>query len=512
MRLADALADRGQRCIDVQLRSEEGQIPSSMATPARLPGAIPISGVLCSITISQRTNRHVGRYGLVGGKHDSSLRTRRICQRTRNSFAPACSVCFMGCGKTGWNSSLAVCRSSRKMASPPMRPESVSPHISQFWGLGRVVSAEYPGLRCRLIDVDDFNTSMSSLVDLILTDSHENQIALRSGQLNVPRLVSTKTAPPPGEFSVDSDACYLITGGLGMLGRQAARWLRAAVREGCDHAVAAGANRFDSRHHFRDRAAGMPRPCAAGRHQPARGRHEIVQPTSRQELPPLKGVIHAGGVLDDGLMAEQTWSRFESVLAPKQTGSLLLHEMTAEMPLDFFILYSSAASVLGSPGQGNYATANAFLDGLAQQRVAAGIAGLEHQLGTVDRRHGGQRNRRSKSRAARPDAADVRRVASGDGTTDCQRGRAGNRSGCGLAANASATVRVRLARAGPRRAGCLATSGGDSVLVETLRAADDAERTQLMTTHVQNELQQILSLDRSHPNSKLRWPNWDSIR
>ena len=84
-------------------------------------------------------------------------------------------------------------------------------------------------------------------------------------------------------------------------------------------------------------------------------------------------MIHAAGVLDDGLIGDQTWERFESVLAPKVIGATLLHEYTRTLPLDFFILYSSAASVLGSPGQSNYATANAYLDGLAWQRRAMGL-------------------------------------------------------------------------------------------------------------------------------------------
>ena len=84
-------------------------------------------------------------------------------------------------------------------------------------------------------------------------------------------------------------------------------------------------------------------------------------------------MIHAAGVLDDGLIGEQTWERFEKVLAPKVIGAKLLHEFTRSLELDFFVLYSSAASVLGSPGQSNYATANAFLDGLAWQRRSLGL-------------------------------------------------------------------------------------------------------------------------------------------
>src|SRR5690606_14015398 len=79
-----------------------------------------------------------------------------------------------------------------------------------------------------------------------------------------------------------------------------------------------------------------------------------------QAMPPLRGVIHTAGVLDDGVLAAQSWSRFATVMYPKVAGVWNLHTLTQEMPLDFFILFSGAAALLGSAGQGNYASANAF--------------------------------------------------------------------------------------------------------------------------------------------------------
>src|SRR6202034_1839439 len=75
----------------------------------------------------------------------------------------------------------------------------------------------------------------------------------------------------------------------------------------------------------------------------------------RATMPPLRGVIHSAGVLDDGVLLQQNWDRFAAVFAPKVQGSLLLHQLTASDPLDFFVLYSSIAAVFGSPGQGNHA-------------------------------------------------------------------------------------------------------------------------------------------------------------
>src|SRR5262249_32324326 len=93
-------------------------------------------------------------------------------------------------------------------------------------------------------------------------------------------------------------------------------------------------------------------------------------------MPPLRGIVHAAGVLDDGVLLKQSWGRFERVLAPKLLGAWNLHTQTRGLPLDFFVLFSSLASVLGSPGQGNYAAGNAFLDALAHHRQSQGLPAL----------------------------------------------------------------------------------------------------------------------------------------
>ena len=85
-------------------------------------------------------------------------------------------------------------------------------------------------------------------------------------------------------------------------------------------------------------------------------------------MPPLRGIFHLAGVLDDGVLREQTRERFDRVMAAKVLGAWHLHELTRDLPLDLFVLFSSAAALLGSPGQGNYAAANAFLDALAHHR------------------------------------------------------------------------------------------------------------------------------------------------
>ncbi|MGK7875122.1 MAG: SDR family NAD(P)-dependent oxidoreductase [Xenococcaceae cyanobacterium] len=108
---------------------------------------------------------------------------------------------------------------------------------------------------------------------------------------------------------------------------------------------------------------------------------EQIGKVIREIKQPLRGIIHAAGVLDDGLLQQLSWKQFTKVMAPKVKGACNLHNLTLEYPLDFFIAFSSAASLLGSPGQGNHAAANAFLDALASERRAKGLPGLSINWG-----------------------------------------------------------------------------------------------------------------------------------
>ncbi|EAU62087.1 beta-ketoacyl reductase, partial [Stigmatella aurantiaca] len=116
---------------------------------------------------------------------------------------------------------------------------------------------------------------------------------------------------------------------------------------------------------------------------------DVAQPAEAERLlreaetpnAPLRGVFHLAGILDDGLVTQQDTARFRRVMAPKIDGAWHLHRLTRERPLDFFVLYSSIASLLGSPGQTSYAAANSFLDALAAHRRATGLPGLSLSWG-----------------------------------------------------------------------------------------------------------------------------------
>ena len=167
--------------------------------------------------------------------------------------------------------------------------------------------------------------------------------------------------------AVRSGGTYLITGGTGALGRQVARSL---IERGARHLL------LLSRNAAPDGAAveGSASAQVVVRKCDVADRHELekVLAETAREMPPLAGVVHAAGVLDDALLERQTRQRFGRVMTPK-TAAWNLHLLTRSQHLDFFVLFSSVAPLLGSPGQANYAAANSFLDALAHYRRSLGL-------------------------------------------------------------------------------------------------------------------------------------------
>jgi acyl transferase domain-containing protein/long-subunit acyl-CoA synthetase (AMP-forming)/surfactin synthase thioesterase subunit/NAD(P)-dependent dehydrogenase (short-subunit alcohol dehydrogenase family) len=171
----------------------------------------------------------------------------------------------------------------------------------------------------------------------------------------------------------DSDGSYLITGGFGALGLQAAHWLAA---NGAKHICLVGRKKPTEWPKLKNAQV----ECIALDIQNKEALFTLIHRFGK-ELPSLKGVIHAAGVLDDGLIQEQTMERFQKTFGPKALGALYLHEATQNLNLDFFILFSSIASLIGSPGQLNYAAANSYLDALAMVRKQKGLPALSIQWG-----------------------------------------------------------------------------------------------------------------------------------
>jgi acyl transferase domain-containing protein/acyl carrier protein len=221
-------------------------------------------------------------------------------------------------------------------------------------------------LYARLIDLDPQGGELESEATLLartLEDTDETQFALRRGRRLLTRL-RRGSLEATRSLTIDAQASYLVTGGFGALGVENAREL---VRQGARHIVLVG----------RDIRKGEGHPLLAELHAAGARTYHLQADVGDQasfeprlaellrDLPPLKGVVHAAGALSDGVIAQQSWERYLKVFSPKVAGALHLYRAVRAQPLDFFILYSSAASLLGNPGQANYAAANSFMDSFA---------------------------------------------------------------------------------------------------------------------------------------------------
>ncbi|NBD13836.1 SDR family NAD(P)-dependent oxidoreductase [Corallococcus silvisoli] len=255
----------------------------------------------------------------------------------------------------------------------------VEPAQASVWGLGRVLALEHPELRCVRFDLGPTRTreDLTALALALVEPDEEEEFALREGMRYVARL--SPVAPAAGARTVElrPEAGYLVTGGLGALGLHVARWL---VERGARHLALVGRRASSP---TAEQRQGLDALEAAGA-TVLLLEADLSRPDAVQDLftrladsfPPLRGVVHAAGINDDGVLLQLPWERFERALAPKVMGSWLLHAATRSMPLDFFACFSSAAALLGSAGQGNYAAANAFLDGLVAYRHSLGLPGL----------------------------------------------------------------------------------------------------------------------------------------
>ncbi|WP_437873438.1 SDR family NAD(P)-dependent oxidoreductase [Sorangium sp. So ce363] len=250
--------------------------------------------------------------------------------------------------------------------------DAVEVATSPLWGLGRTVMQEQPELGCALIDLAPGAESIECLVRELLESDGENQVAWRAGRRYKARLVRAAALAGDPSPPLPSAGTVLVTGGLGALGLQVGRWLAA---QGVAHLVLTGRRGLETPGAVEAvaelEALGARVTVAAADVADREGLRAVVEAIP-SELP-LRGVVHAAVVLDDGTLGEQSAERFARVLSPKVAGAWHLHELTAEHELAFFVLFSSAAGLLGSAGQSNYAAANSFLDALAAHRRAKGL-------------------------------------------------------------------------------------------------------------------------------------------
>ncbi|KPI05027.1 6-deoxyerythronolide-B synthase, partial [Actinobacteria bacterium OK074] len=248
-----------------------------------------------------------------------------------------------------------------------------APVQAQAWGLGRIVALEYPQRFGGLVDLprELDERAMARLVTALSGADDEDQLAVRGSGLFARRLVRA-TLPEPAPADWQLRGTVLVTGGTGGVGAQAARRLAA---DGAEHLLLVSRSGPDApgaeqlQHDISQLGA---RVTLAACDVADRDQLAALLAAIPAELP-LTAVVHAAGVLDDGVLDGLTPERAETVLRPKTAAALHLHELTRDLELDAFVLFSSLAGTLGGPGQGSYAAANAFLDALARQRHADGL-------------------------------------------------------------------------------------------------------------------------------------------
>ncbi|NEP79534.1 MAG: SDR family NAD(P)-dependent oxidoreductase [Okeania sp. SIO3B3] len=263
---------------------------------------------------------------------------------------------------------------------------NAQPQQVLLWGLSKVITLEYPGLDCCCLDLDQsaeeqetFKSLLQEIANHQASTTGEHQVRYRQGERQVARLTQPRLDTDT-KLAIQTEASYLITGGLGALGLEVAQFL---VQQGVKSIALIGRNSPSetAKESIQElEAAGTQVSVFLGDVSVEKDMVDIFQKI-QTSLPPLKGVIHAAGVIDDGFIQQITWEQFTKVTAPKVAGTWNLHKLTKDIPLDFFVCFSSLASVLGSPGQSNYAAANAFMDAVAQYRQNLGLPGLSINWG-----------------------------------------------------------------------------------------------------------------------------------
>ena len=273
-----------------------------------------------------------------------------------------------------------ITRGAQQFGNEPLTPKSI---ISQgLWGFGKVIAAEHPEYYGGIIDLSESEIAsepafiLGTITNPVINKNRDDYFAHREQGFYVPRLRSTEITKQ--SLKINPQGSYLITGGLGSLGLQVAQWL---ANKGAKNLVLVSRS--------------QPKPSALQSIERLRNQDitvEIVTTdiSDRNEVKSLfinhniKGIVHSAGVLADGLLQNQTWDKFQQVLTPKVVGAWNLHLATEHLNLDFFVLFSSVAALLGSPGQSNYAVANASLDAIAQYRCSLGLPALSINWGAWD--------------------------------------------------------------------------------------------------------------------------------
>ncbi len=249
--------------------------------------------------------------------------------------------------------------------------EGGDPTVGALKGLVRVLAYEHPDLKATLVDLDDSGDARAALVAELEASGNDDVVAFRDGQRYAERLARVPLGEPTREESVRGDGAYVITGGMGGLGLVMARWL---IDAGAGRIVLNGRSELTPEQQSElDALSDTTAVAYVAGDISAPGVAQQLVTAAESTGQTLRGVLHSAAVIDDALIVALGRDSLERVWAPKVSGALALHTATTGRDLDFWIVFSSVASLLGSPGQGAYAAANAWVDALVAWRRAAGL-------------------------------------------------------------------------------------------------------------------------------------------
>lgn len=362
--LADALTAQGAHCRTAEL-PRRPEIGAELRALAPSPDASAADNVVLVI----------GRQPDGTPARDALCRTTRLCAALRNAArlpAPPRVWITVPCG-----------------AEPALNAAGVR-------GVIRTAAYEHPELAVSLL-ASTPDTPVDDIVsELLADDTTARETVLDSGQRLLARLAPASPDPvdefpEPNSCLVRADGSYLVTGAFGGLGLFTLDWL---ARRGAGHIVAIG--RSAPGRHAEEvlaaaRANGVRITVLLGDiGERTTARQAVTAATQEDGGLPLRGVLHAAGVVEDATLDTLTSDLLTRVWHGKAEGAWHLHHATTGQPLDFWCVYSSAAALLGSPGQTAYAAANAFLDDLVAWRAARGLPATSIQWGAWARAGRGQ--------------------------------------------------------------------------------------------------------------------------
>ncbi len=281
-------------------------------------------------------------------------------------------------------------------AVPVDSSRPANPIQATAWGFGRALSLEHANLWGGLVDIEDtpILDAAESLVRELLEPDRERELAFAGGERYVARVRRAQPKPRAHAVSWTPDATYLISGGMGGLGLAVARWM---VKQGARHLLLIGRTPLPSRSEWHRRRSGnndarieailelesmgaSVHPVTLDIADEASVRTLLAR-WEEEARPPIRGVVHAAGVAQYQPVVETDLESLRALVRPKAWGAWVLHEALGDRPLDFFVSFSSASTLLSSPLAAGYAAANSYLDAFAWMRRAMGRPALSVDWG-----------------------------------------------------------------------------------------------------------------------------------